>query len=101
MESNKNIYPITNFKPLVIESYNKQFEFENVIYKRRLRINGFNLSLLDEYLKTDMYHTKLKTIVLDCKDTLKQICEFLQIEFKPNVNTYLYIDSEMCSFKSL
>ena len=44
-------YSLSNFKPLVIESY-RHITFKGETYKRRLRISKFNAQLIDQAINT-------------------------------------------------
>jgi hypothetical protein len=92
---NNLVYPITNKKPLVIESY-RPIKYNLITYKRRLRISRFNAFMLDEVLGTFIALQRTQFVVLDLQD-IEKACIVLGIEYKP-VNTYFCIDPTICSF---
>lgn len=80
------------FTPLVVESY-RHCEYG----KRRLRINLFNLHLVDEAFNLSPYKCKFISLEGVC---LISLCRFLEIEYK-DTPTYLYLNNKMCSFKKV
>jgi len=86
-------YSLSNFKPLVIESY-RHITFKGETYKRRLRISKFNAQLIDQAINTHIAEQNTRFVVLDLDD-IKKVCEFLNIDFK-SINTYFDINLQMC-----
>ncbi len=87
-------YP-KGFTPLVITSY-RRIMVNWVPYKRRLRISRYNLLMIESILKIKFKHDNY--IILKPK-LAKKVCAILGVEDR-EIRTYLYIDSEMCSYKS-
>jgi hypothetical protein len=97
MESKTLLEISKTFKPLVVESF-RRIQHNGIIYNRRLRISGMTTLLLDEVLGTDMYYSKTEFVLLGY-DAVEIVCNTLQIPYK-TMNTYIKIDSNMCSYSS-
>ena len=89
-------YPITDKKPLVIES-KQPVSFNLVTYKRKLRISRFNAFMIDEVIGTNIGSQTTQFVFLDIEE-VKKVCVILDIEFK-NINTYFCIDATIYNFK--
>lgn len=83
---------LKGFTPKVVESF-RHHEYG----KRRLRINLFNLYLVDEAFHLVPYKYKFISLENIC---LISLCRFLQIEYK-DTPTYLFVDQSMCSFSKV